>query len=130
MCHKAVPFVLLGIVAVGMIFVVSSMQLTFGTANKRVVVTRQLAASLASAVSKYHADCGVWPTGVNGSDDLCDNIENKRNWNGPYVESKALFHDAWDSKMCLVAVKGKYYIVSAGEDMLFNTGDDIKVPVK
>lgn len=103
-------------------------RLDFRSLPAREYAARESNKKLASAVKRYHADCGEWSQGENGTETLF-HVPHPMisGWKGPYIQKESELYDAWGNGIQVIITNGVLCIISSGEDMVFNTEDDLKM---
>jgi hypothetical protein len=96
--------------------------------DARPAVAAEMMKRLASAIKRFHNDCGVWPTGENMLEQL-HRAPDVHGWDGPYVKSETALYDSWGTMFLLQSSGDAYHLVSAGNDTIFNTRDDIRLRI-
>ena len=85
--------------------------------------------ALAGALALYKADQGAFPSEDDGLRALVARPEWASRWNGPYLLQEAMLVDGWGSPWAygVMNTGQSCRIISAGEDRLLSTHDDIEL---
>ena len=70
-----------------------------------------------------YSDTGKIPNQREGLSILANNSSDYKNWNGPYL-SETLY-DLWRNDIKYIVVRDGYYLISPGDDGVFDTSDDV-----
>jgi general secretion pathway protein G len=99
------------------------------TEQARITATQTQIENFGNALDQYEIDCGYYPKGRNGLQELISAPRNANNWRGPYLKTDSIPLDQWQNAY-IYECPGKhnpsgYDLSSAGPDMQANTADDI-----
>lgn len=114
--------ILLVVVIIGILAAVAVPRLTGNVEKAQKSAAKQGVAVIEGAIDVYEVDNGKLP-------DSLQNLMTKgseANWNGPYLRKAEGLKDPWGTEYQYTKQGNSYTVVSAGPDLNFGSGDDIK----
>lgn len=100
--------------------------------DSNVQITKTRMANVETAIKLFRVDNGFYPDTQQGLRALIEypsTGREPRNWKGPYLDRNTIPVDAWNNEFYYIGPDqtgdGMYEIISAGEDGVINTDDDI-----
>ena len=114
--------IILVVVIIGILAAVAVPRLGGRVGQSQVSAAKAGIGAISTAVDLYETDNGKLP-------DSLQNLMTKGsepNWNGPYLRKAESLKDPWGTEFQYVKQGNVYTVVSAGPDMNFGSGDDVR----